>query len=98
MALTAGKAAAPTMDVQTANALVTGAPIVEAQLWAAREHFRQLAELLTRSGPRFANAHRDAVNSHNPCVRRLKESQEDALVRERRARERAAGLTELSVE
>lgn len=86
------------MNVQTANALVTGAYIDEAQLDEARTHFKALVDLTSISGPRFANAHRDAVNVYNLCIRRMRESREDALVRQRQAQERAAGLTELNVD
>jgi hypothetical protein len=83
------------MTIQTANALVTHAPISEEQLRAAMAHFKALAALTSVSGPRFANANRDAVAMHDVCVRRLRETWAEAEVRERRHRETLDGLTEL---
>lgn len=86
------------MAVQTANALITGAHIDDAQLRAAMPHYKLLAELLSISGPRFANAQREATLLHNRAVARLRERREDRMARERRAAEAAEGLTELAVE
>ena len=85
----------PGMTIQTANALVTHAPISEEQLRAAMAHFKALAALTGVSGPRFANANRDAVNLHNVCVARLRESREAALRRDVRHREVMEGLVDL---
>lgn len=85
----------PSMSIQTANALVTHAPISEEQLRAAMVHFKALAALTAVSGPRFANANRDAVALHNTCVARLRESREAALRRDMRHREVMEGLTEI---
>ena len=83
------------MTIQTANALVTHAPISEEQLRAGMAHFKALAALTAVSGPRFANANRDAINLHDVCVRRLRETIAEAEVRERRHREAMDGLVEL---
>lgn len=85
------------MAPQTSNALITGAPCNDEQLHAARRHFLAVETLLSISGPRFANARRDAAGLHNTAVRRLRESAVDREAREQRHREAAAGLTELEV-
>ena len=95
--LIAAKPAAPAMNVQTANALVTGAPVTEDMLRLAMAHFAGMEKLLSISGPRFSNARAEAVNMHNIAVRRIKETMQDKALRERRHAEAMAGLTELSV-
>lgn len=85
----------PSALIVTANALVTGSPLDEPELRHAMQHFRDLAERLQISGPRFGTAHRDAVDLHNRAVRRLRETRAEREVRERRAAEAADGLIEL---
>lgn len=91
------EADATPMAPQTANALITGAPCNDEQLHAARLHFRSIETMLAISGPRFANARRDAAGLHNKAVQRLRESANEREARERRHREAASGLTELEV-
>lgn len=90
--------AVPVMQIQTANALITGAPIAVDQLHAAKAHFETLATLLSRSGPRFANPQRDAANMHNKAVARIRESIVEARLRETRAVEAASGLVEIEIQ
>lgn len=87
----------PVMLVQTANALVTGAPVAADQLHAARQHFKALSEMLLMSGPRFSNPARDAVGLHNKAVQRLRESIEQQRERAVRQRVEDAGLAEIEV-
>jgi hypothetical protein len=93
-----GDAVAAGMLILTANMLLTGGPIEEDQLRAAVAHFRGLAEMCVRSGPRFGGSHREAINLHNLAVRRLRESSEEKKARERREAEARDGLTELELE
>lgn len=86
-----------TMLVQTANALITGAPCDDDQLEAARVHFRTLESLLSISGPRFTNAQQMAAQQHNKAIGRLREN---AVQRQQRAERQAdveAGYTEIEV-
>ena len=94
----AGKTpAASSMNVQTANALVTGAPLEEAQLRIAMAHFVALEKLLSLSGPRFSNARSEAANMHNVAVRRIKETLVEKRLREQRHADAMAGLIEIAV-
>ena len=86
------------MVIQTANALITGAPISEEQLRAAMPHYAALVRLLSISGPSFSVSMRQAVEMHNKAVRRLKENLEEKRARERQHREAMDGLVELTVE
>lgn len=70
--------AAPMMSVHLANALLTGAPVSEAEMRCVIEHAKALHAMLVVSGPRFANAARDAIDLHNRAVRRLKGMREEA--------------------
>ena len=85
----------PAMNIQTANALVTGAPIREEQLRVAMDHFKALESLLSISGPRFSNARSEAANQHNAAVRRLRETRDQAVLRARRYQEAKDGLIEI---
>lgn len=89
--------AAEPMQIQTANALITGAPADDDQLQAARAHFRTLSEMLTVSGPRFANAARDAAGLHNTAIRRLREADQERRRRAARQADADAGLNEIEV-
>ena len=60
------------VGAELANALVTEAPLSQAELHALREHFRDLESRCVISGPRFSNARRDAIDMHNRAVRRLR--------------------------
>ena len=86
---------APRQYVTVANALIVGSPLTEDDCRAAMAHYRALADLLRVSGPRFANAQRDAIDLHNRAVQRLREGLAERQARERRAAEAAEGLTEL---
>ena len=88
----------PAMSVQTANALVTGAPCAEEQLRAAMRHYATVENLLSISGPRFANARNEAARWHNTAVQRLRENMIEQRLREQRHAEQMAGLVELKVE
>ena len=90
--------AAAEMLIQTANALTTGAPVSEEQLRLAAAHYQTLAELALKSGPRFSNAARDAVNLQNVCVRRLRETRDEARQRAIRHAELTDGLVEMRIE
>lgn len=90
--------AAPEMVIQTANALTTGAPISEDQLRLAAVHYQALAEMALKSGPRFSNAARDAVNLQNVCVRRLRETLDEKRTRAIRHAEMTDGLVEMRIE
>jgi hypothetical protein len=87
----------PAMVVQTANALITHAPISEEQLRAALPHYRALADLLRISGPSFSQSLHLAVQFHNKALERLRESESARVARERRHREEMDGFTELTV-
>ena len=66
------------VSAETANALVTEAPLTNDELNLLREHFSGLHGLLTHSGPRFSNARRDAADMHNRAVRRLRGIRDEA--------------------
>lgn len=66
------------VGAETANALITEAPLSVPELTVLREHFAALAALCSESGPRFANARRDAVDMHNRAVRRLRGIRDEA--------------------
>lgn len=87
----------PPMAIQTANALVTGSPITDEQLHAARAHFKLLSDMLLVSGPRFANPARDAVGLHNKAIQRLRESMEQQRERAMKQQATDAGLAEIEV-
>jgi len=83
------------MNVQIANALITGAPLDDDTLIAAQEHYRVLADMLFDSGPKFGLARRDAVEFHNKCVRRRRESSEEAARRAAQLAAHEADLVEI---
>lgn len=85
------------MVVQTANALITGAPISDEQIAAAREHFAGLEAVLSVSGPRFANARAEAANLHNVAVKRAREMAHERRQRALLQADRDAGLVEIEV-
>ena len=89
---------APTMNVQTANALITGAPVTEEMLRLAMKHFAALETLLSISGPRFGNARSEAANMHNKAVARLRENEIERRLREARHRDAMSGLVEIKVD
>lgn len=60
------------IGADTCNALVTEAPLTNAELDLLRLHFADLEQMLVRSGPKFSNARQDAVNMHNRAVRRMR--------------------------
>lgn len=70
--------ATPSMSVHLSNALLTGAPISEAEMRCIIEHAKALHALLIVSGPRFSNAARDAIDLHNRAIRRLRGMREEA--------------------
>ena len=59
------------VGANTCNALVTEAPLTNAELDLLRLHFAGLEQMLVNSGPRFSNARQAAVEFHNRAVRRL---------------------------
>lgn len=63
---------APTMSVHLANALVTAAPMSEAELRCVISHCIALEAMLRVSGPRFAIMRGQVVTMHNDAVRRLR--------------------------
>jgi hypothetical protein len=66
------------ISAETANALVTEAPLTNAELDLLRTHFAALFKILEVSGPRFSNARRDAANMHDRAVRRLRGIRDEA--------------------
>ena len=70
------------VGAETANALVTKAPLTTAELTLLMAHFRALYDALQISGPRFTQAGRGAVDMHNRSVRRLKGIRDEAKRRE----------------
>jgi hypothetical protein len=80
------------IGAETANALVTEAPLTTAELTLLAAHYRALAALCEASGPRFSNARRDAVDMHNRAIRRLRGIRDEAR---RRALEHEDELLEI---
>lgn len=66
------------ISAETANALVTEAPLTTDELMLYREHYAALVVLLACSGPRFSSARRDAADMHNRAVRRLRGIRDEA--------------------
>lgn len=60
------------VGADTCNALITEAPLTNAELDLLRLHFAGLEQMLVRSGPKFSNARQDAVGMHNRAVRRMR--------------------------
>lgn len=85
------------MRVQTANALITGAPVDDEQLEAARLHFRVLEAALSISGPRFTNAQQQAALLHNKTLDRLRENALQRQQRAERQAERESGYLPIEV-
>ena len=70
------------VGAETANALITEAPLTTEELTALRDHYRVLYDLLKDSGPRFTQSLRDAVDMHNRAIRRLRGIRDEAKRRE----------------
>ncbi len=66
------------VGADTCNALITEAPLSNAELELLRIHFAGLEQMLVNSGPRFSNARRDAVDMHNRAVRRMRGIRDEA--------------------
>lgn len=66
------------IGAETCNAIITEAPLTNAELDGLRAHFASLVASLEISGPRFSNARRDAVDLHNRVVRRLRGIRDEA--------------------
>ena len=70
------------VGAETANALITEAPLTTEELTALRDHYRVLYDLLKDSGPRFTQSLRDAVDMHNRAIRRLRGIRDEAKRKE----------------
>ena len=70
------------MGVDIANALVTNAPLTQAQVECALRHYGALEALLRISGPRFTNHRRDAAEYHNKALDRLRAIEATPIERE----------------
>lgn len=66
------------VGADTCNALITEAPLSNAELDLLRLHFATLEQMLVNSGPRFSNARRDCVDMHNRAVRRIRGIRDEA--------------------
>jgi hypothetical protein len=75
------------VGAETANALLTEAPLTTTELDALRTHYAALADMCEVSGPRFSNPRRDAVDMHNRAVRRMKGIRDEARRRATMAEE-----------
>lgn len=70
------------VSAETANALVTEAPLTTPELVLLRDHFKALFDLLVMSGPRFTSGRRDAADMHNRAIRRMRGIRDEAKRRE----------------
>lgn len=93
--LSAHDGGAEPMSVTVANALWTGAALSDGTLRMAMAHYASLVDALSVSGPAFSASRVIAVDSHNRCIRRLREHAKDKARRAEAAREAEAGLVEI---
>ena len=66
------------VGAETANALITEAPLTTEELELLRDHYAKLTALCETAGPRFSIPRRDAVDMHNRAVRRMRGIRDEA--------------------
>lgn len=73
------------------NSLITGAPLSDEQLESLYRHYKQLADSLSISGPRFSEARLVAIELGNAALDRLRKQRAQREAEER-ARAKDDGL------
>lgn len=66
----------PVMSNEMANSLTTGAALTVRELTFCMEHYRDLADRLTKSGPHFATARTLAIQMANTAIRRINDAKD----------------------
>ena len=66
----------PVMSNEMANSLTTGAALTMRELTFCMEHYKALADQLTRSGPQFANSRTLAIQAANTAIRRINDAKD----------------------